>query len=225
MERQIVKIVCIVLGLWSGLCSAQTKPTTTRKYVDEEANAVLKAVQTKMTTYVTICIDFTIHTIKNEKIIDEISGKIQLKGQKYILDISSQKVFCDAVNVWTYLTQQQEVTLSSYQPDDTEQFLNPSAWIQNYQKQFKAQFIREETQKGVWVQIIDLTPLKSSSYYKIRLYIDKSKKQLTKATIYQKDDLLYTYFIDKFIVNQPIEDSKFVFDLSKYPHVELIDLR
>ncbi len=40
-------------------------------------------------------------------------------------------------------------------------------------------------------QIIDLTPKKGASYYKIRIFIDKSKKEIFQTQIFEKD---YLYF-------------------------------
>jgi outer membrane lipoprotein-sorting protein len=77
----------------------------------------------------------------------------------------------------------------------------------------------------VLIQIIDLTPLKASSHYRVRLILDKNKKQLIRLTVYEKEGIQYTYVVNKFTVNQNISEGQFSFDPAKYPDVELIDIR
>ncbi|MDR1792259.1 MAG: outer membrane lipoprotein carrier protein LolA [Bacteroidales bacterium] len=225
LESKRYLLLSIFFMGFLGIMCGQNKPASTSKNIDNEANTILKNVQAKVSSYTTIFIDFTVHTIQKEKVVEEFSGKIRVKGKKYILETEDQIIYCNAVNVWNYLPQQEEVTLSMYDSTEQSQFVNPALLIKDFQKQFSAKFIREETQKGTLVQIIDLTPLQSAAYYKIRLFINKSKQQITQTTIYQRDGVSYTYFVDKFVVNQAIDDKQFMFDKSKYPSIELIDLR
>jgi outer membrane lipoprotein-sorting protein len=97
--------------------------------------------------------------------------------------------------------------------------------VKNYAKQYKSTFIKETINKGVTEQIIDLTPLKASPLYKVRLAIDKNKKQILRITIYEKDGMQYTYAVTKFQTNQTLEDKKFEFDTTAHPDVEVVDMR
>jgi outer membrane lipoprotein-sorting protein len=154
-----------------------------------------------------------------------MQGSIKVKGAKYVLSTKTQQVYCDGVTVWNYLPEQKEVSVSNYSEEDDSQMINPLSLVKNYAKQYKSNFIKESLNKGVMEQIIDLTPLKASSLFKIRLVIDKSKKQIIRITIYEKDGTQYTYAVTKFQPNLPIDDNYFVFDTAKHPDVEVIDMR
>ena len=201
------------------------QPNQTRKFHDEESANVLKEVQKKMSSYKDISIQFTFRSEKKEKFIDEIKGSNLIKGDKYVLKTEQQQVFCDGTTLWNYLPEQKEVTVSKYDKEEDSQMLNPLKMIREYEKMYKSNFVRETVEKGVLIQIIDLTPLKSSPYYKVRLVLDKNKKQIMQVTAYEKDGMQYTYTIDKFAVNQSLSDEQFAFDISKYSGVEVIDMR
>ena len=222
---QMRKIGVIALwGLLVMVVSAQ-QPAQTRKFYDEESVNVLKELQKKISAYKDISIQFVFRSEKNEKFIDEIKGSTLIKGEKYVLKTTQQQIYCNGTTLWNYLPEQKEVTISLYDKEDEIQMMNPLKMIQNYEKSYKSTFIKETTEKGVLVQIIDLIPLKPSSYYKVRLFLDKNKKQITRVTVYEKDNTQYTYAVSKFEVNKNLSDEQFVFDISKYSGVEVIDIR
>ena len=203
--------------------SAQTPET--RKFQDSQSTEILKNLQKKLNSYTDITIHFIFRTEKNDRFIDEVKGKTLIKRDKYVLETPQQTIFCDGVNLWNYLPDQKEVTVSLYDKEDDSEMMNPMALINNYEKQYKSSFIREVSEKGILVQIIDLVPLKATSFYKIRLVLNKNKNQIERFTVLDKDGTQYTYYIDKFLVNQALSDSRFVFEMSKYPGTEIIDIR
>jgi outer membrane lipoprotein-sorting protein len=215
----------IILTLIFNAVFAQQATQQTHKYQDAESTAILKELQRKLTSYSDISIDFTFRSEKNEKFIDEITGSTYIKGNKYMLKTEQQHIFCDGTNIWNYLPEQKEVTVSLYEEEDENQMMNPLKMIQNYEKYYKSNFIREVMEKGRLIQIIDLTPLTASSYYRIRLILDKNKKQIMRFIVHEKDGLQYTYAVNKFEVNQNLSDSQFTFDTAKYSGVEVIDIR
>ena len=204
---------------------AQHPPTTTKKFNDAESTAILKDLLQKLNSYTSISIDFAFQSEKNDKIIDDMQGSIKVKGTKYVLFTKTQQVFCNGVTVWNYLPEQKEVSVSDYSEDDDSQIVNPLNLVKNYAKHYKSIFIKEAINKGITEQIIDITPLKASSLYKIRLTIDKNKKQILRITIYEKDGTQYTYVVTKFQTNQALEDKKFEFDTTTHPDVEVVDMR
>jgi len=220
--RNNLIIICCILAINA---SAQQKPMTTKKFNDPEAAKILNELQEKLNACSTISIEFAFQSEKNEKITDEMRGSIKVKGNKYVLQTPIQQVFCDGISVWNYLPEQKEVNLSNYSEVDDAQMINPLSLVKNYAKQYKSNFILESVNKGVLEQIIDLTPLKPNSLFKIRLVIDKNKKQIIRMILYEKDNTQYTYLVTKFQVNQPIEDKSFVFDAAKHAGVEVIDMR
>ena len=221
MKKIAILTACIFLTI---ILSAQT-PEQSRKYQDNQSVEILKNLQKTLNAYTDISIHFTFKTEKNDKFIDEVKGITLIKKNKYTLETPQQKILCDGINLWNYLPEQKEVTVSLYNKEDDSQMMNPMNLINNYEKEYKPDFIKETSEKGILIQIIDLTSLKATSFYKIRLILNKNKNQIMRFVVFDKDGTQYTYYIDKFLVNQALTDSRFVFDISKYPTTEIIDMR
>jgi len=222
MKHITLVAVCVFsLALWG----QNSQQMLTKKFHDSESEKILKELQTKLNSCSTVLIEFVFQSEKNDKIIDEMRGSLSVKGVKYTLATKTQLIYCNGVTIWNYMPEQKEVTVSDYSQNDDSQIINPLNLIKNYAQHYKSDFIKESLNKGVMEQIIDLTPLKASSFYKIRLVIDKNKKQIIRLTLYEKDGMQYTYAITKFLANQPMEDKKFTFDTVLYPGVEVIDMR
>lgn len=210
-------IIVSMLTLWS-----QKQP---KKITDDESVIILKEIQQKLSVLKTVEIKFSLYTEKEGKTCNTTKGHLWIKGDKYKLIIPSQHVYCDSVNVWNYLPQQNEVTISFYDPQDEENAINPIKLISNYQKHYRSAFIREIVEKGVNIQIIDLYPLKTSSFYKVRLFIDKNKKEIFKISISEHNGYTYTYTFDAFLKNPKLSNQLFIFNSSQYQDVEIIDIR
>ena len=127
--------------------------------------------------------------------------------------------------MWNYLPEQNEVNISLYDPQDDEIAINPIKLIANYKKYYRSAFVREFVEKGVTIQIIDLYPLQNSAFFKVRLYIEKNKKEITKTSISEFDGYTYTYSFDSFIKNPKLSNQLFIFNTSQYQNIEIIDLR
>ena len=221
MKNSLI-IIYFVLGT---ALFAQQPSAGTKKFNDAESSKILKELEAKLNTYTSLSIDFAFQSEKNEKITDEMQGNIRVKGSKYVLFTPMQQVYCNGVTVWNYLPEQKEVSLSHYSEADDSQLINPLSLVKNYAQLYKSNFIKEGYNKGVLEQIVDLTPLKANSLYKIRLAIDKNRKQVLRIILYEKDGMQYTYLVTKFQPNQHPNDSDYVFDVLKYPDVEVIDMR
>ena len=159
-----------------------------------------------------------------EDLTEELKGTIYLKGKKYKLELGEQEVICDNKSVWTYLKDVNEVQINTYAPE--EGTINPQGIFTMYESGYFYGFNGEIQENGKVFQMIDLTPHdKSKSYFKIRMYINKAKNEIVKTIIFDKNGNRYIYRIDEFVSNKNLPDSFFQFDVSKYPGIEIIDLR
>ena len=192
--------------------------------VDTKAKGILDGLSAKIKTYTSMQIDFTQSMVNTkDKINTSQSGKAILKGDKYNLTLKSQTVICDGKTVWTYLKDANEVNIDNVSTD--EDAVSPAKIFKIWEKGFKYKFIKEEVQAGVNVQIIDLTPIKGKSYFKVRLTIDKAKQQLLSSSIYEKNGTTFTYKITKFVPNIATTDAQFTFNKANYPKVQVNDMR
>ncbi len=190
---------------------------------DKTAEAILDGVSTKMQSYKTMRIEFT-YIMENtaEKIKESKKGSIYIEGDKYRLYIADQLVISDGVTVWTYFKDANEVQINDVDPNDDN---TPMKMLTAYNKNYKAKLIKEMPKGGKTIQVVDLTPNKTQSFFKIRLEIDKAAKMVVSSTIYDKNGSTYTYVVDKFHENPNIHPSRFTFNKVDYPGVVITDMR
>ena len=96
-----------------------------------------------------------------------------------------------------------------------------------HEKGFKYTFVKEETQNGKVVQLINLIPEKpdKKNYHTIKLTIDKVKKQIISIVQLNKDGSSVTYTVKTFTPNAVVPDTTFQFDMKLHPGVTVIDMR
>ena len=188
---------------------------------DTKAAAILDQVSVKTKSYKTIKIDFT-YAMDNakEKIHDKFKGTLLSKGDKYKLTAAGQDVISDGKTIWTYLKDANEVQINNAGEDDDS--FTPTKLLSGYGKDYKSKFIEEKGND----QVIELYPLKKGkTFTKVRLTIDKTKKQISKFIIYDRSGSTFSYIVDKFVADQAIADNVFTFNKAEHPGVEINDMR
>ncbi len=191
---------------------------------DGGANEIMKELDSKYKGFTTMKINYTYKAEKEKKNLAALTGVALIKGDKYYITFDDQVFYCDGTTMWNYQKSTNEVSIYDYEESDDDA-LNPAKMLATWSKEFTAKFIREDNEKNRTVQIIDLTPKKGQSYYKIRIVVDKGKKEIVRTSIYEKDNTIYTYYFDTFTPNATIDDSTFKFNASKFPGVEVNDMR
>lgn len=191
---------------------------------DKKSKEILDKVIAKTESYKSFKAEFT-HKMQNSDAgVDEsVQGILFVKGDKYRLSIVGQLVICDGETIWTYIEDAEEVQINSV--EDSDETITPGNLLTSYNKDYKSKFVRETFQYGTIVYVIDLTPVKGKSYYKVRLVIDKAKEQILEITIFDKNGSTYSYIINKFAQNIPVDDSEFTFNPADYPDVDVVDMR
>jgi outer membrane lipoprotein-sorting protein len=193
--------------------------------VDKKAAAILSGVSAKYKSYKSINVDFA-YTLENPsaKIKETQTGNLILSGAKYRLNIAGQEVICDGKTTWTYMKEAKEVQVNTV--DANEDGIKPAEIFTMYDKGFLIKFVNESQVGAKVMQNLELTPTdKSKAFFKIKLTVDKSAKQLVKSVIFDKNGNRYTYVIKNFNANTAVSPSTFTYDAKKYPGVELVDLR
>jgi outer membrane lipoprotein-sorting protein len=193
--------------------------------VDGGANDLMKKVSLQYQKYNTLQFHYTLKITKDDKTQGVSQGDFYLKGNKYKTTVTGQQIFCDGTSIWSYDKSANEVSVYEYDPDDDQNLMNPQRILKGWSNHFRAKFIRDEFQNNVQYSIVDLTPKTAQSYYRIRVYIGKTSLKIAKVMVYEKDNTIYTYSIEQFKSDIPLDDKMFVFDKSKYPGVEVNDMR
>ncbi|MBO7586878.1 MAG: outer membrane lipoprotein carrier protein LolA [Bacteroidales bacterium] len=210
-------ILSLCLFLFCGACMAQN--------TDAGGTDLVRSVSAKYQAYTSMKFHYTLKATKESKTLSSSQGDFALRGDKYHAVYAGQEFFCDGVTVWNYQKATNEVSIYEYDAEDDDNLLNPKLLLKNWEKNFRAKYIRDEFINNVSVALVDLTPKVTQSFYRIRLYINKSNKQILRVAMYEKDNTVYTYYIEQFTPNATLPDALFTFDKSKYPGVEVNDMR
>lgn len=204
---------------------------------DASAKAILNQVSAKYKLYDAVKTDFNF-TLENPQagVKETQSGTLTAKSKQNKFKVSlygadaatknvpQQEIISDGKTQWTYLKKDNEVQVSNV--DISGEGLNPAKVFTIYEKGYKYLYTGEKKIAGKIYQEIDLTPEdEKKAFFKVRLEIDKAKKQIYSALIFDKNGNRYTYILKTFTPNVPVNDNIFTFDTKAHKGVEVVDLR
>jgi outer membrane lipoprotein-sorting protein len=195
---------------------------------DSKAKEILNEVSEKTRNYNTISAHF-IFTMDNEEmdIHEKNEGSIQLKGQKYVVDIpdAGMKVFSDGETLWNYMADGNQVTISNIE-DSSSDLMDPSSIFSIYEKGFASKYAGETTKNGKSLHKIELYPdTGEHDVSKIILNINKSTMMIDSAILHDIDENMYGIEVTEMDTKTELPDSHFVFDPDNYGDIEVIDFR
>lgn len=215
-RRQIIQLMkkIYLLALWMlvsvGLVQAQNDPA---------AKKVLDEVSAKMKTFkgVTAAFSYTTKDKKGEK-KGAVKGSISIKGQKYFIKQGSTEIYCDGNQTWNF-NGEDEVSVAPVENDSKT--LSPQKLLSDfYDKDFTYKLV---SSAGTQNQVL-LTPVdKRKNFKQVTLYVDKTKKMVTKAVIVDKSDNTVEFTLSNINTSAAIPDTRFVFDAKAHPGVEVIN--
>jgi outer membrane lipoprotein-sorting protein len=190
---------------------------------DLKAKAILDDVSKTTKAYKTISTDYSLIVAnKEKKQTDKQTGKIQVKGTKFRLEIPGNTIMCDGKTVWTFNKEANEVSVKNYEAS-ADDAMDPTKIFTMYENGYKYKFDKEES----GLSIVNLYPSvkpEKKKFHTIKLYVDKSKKQVKKLIMLMKDGGTQTYELKSLTSNVEIADNQFVFD-AKACKCEVIDER
>jgi outer membrane lipoprotein carrier protein len=186
-----------------------------------KAAIILEAMSKKYAAITTFNASFTYNT---EGVKEAYKGDVTVKGKKFRLKLAGQEIFNNGQIVSTFIKESNEVNISDFDP--AEEGINPAKIYTIYKKGYKYAFIEEQKAGKNIYEVIELSPEKATSQVaKIRITVDKKDKSVKSWKITTKDGKKQIFKVDKFVALSGISDAFFTFDKSKYPGVEVVDLR
>ncbi|MBC6699093.1 LolA family protein [Hymenobacter puniceus] len=192
---------------------------------DPKAGKILDQMSAKYQAMKAFRANFT-QTLENDatKVKENMSGDILVSGQKFRLKISGQEVINNGQTVWTYMKSENEVNISDFEADEQE--ISPSQIYTLYKKGYKYSYVQEAKENGEAVDVIELSPEdRNNPVFKVRLKVSKVDKSVKSWQMFKKNGNRYTFKINKFTPNVPVDATTFNFDKAKYKGVKVIDLR
>jgi len=191
---------------------------------DAKSQGILDKLSTKMKGQKSFYIEFTAN-IKNTSngTNESETGKGWVKGNKFYASYGDNTIISNGVKTWTIVKEEKSVYETDASEDD-EETMNPKKLMTIWESGFKNKYEKEDKLNNEAVHVINLYPKVPAKvdYHTITLYISKATNELKKAVMKTKDGTTMTYTLTKFTSNPTVEDSKFVFDIKKYPGYTLI---
>lgn len=190
--------------------------------VDQNAEQILKKAADKMGG--SSAVSFTVTMVNkdtNKKEKARQSADVLFFKNKYRVSAADQVLYCNGTSVWHWNKSANEVMLTTLTSSDDD-LMNPSKLLANYKQNYKPKFIRQENDGTA---VVDLTPKKSKSFYKIRLLINGTNGVLKKMEIHNYDGSEADYMVSNFKSGVKTTESDFAFQATQNPKVEVIDMR
>ena len=219
--KRILTIVLMLAAAVSGIPGSVAAQIThaSQGRLDENAVAVLKKAAARFDQNVSFSVTMTVLDSQKKQAAKQTAQVRYHKG-KYRLTLADQELISDGTTVWQWNKTAKEVAVSNLSDDDID-LLNPGRLLANYEKQFKAKYIRTDDDGTA---VVDLQPRSAQNYHKIRLLINESDGLLKRIEVHKYDSSREVYDITAFKKTANAA-SQFVFDAKAHPEVEIIDMR
>lgn len=205
--KKIKFIFCLVviLGMTFSLSAAET------------ADGLLKKAAAGVNATSGLTASFTIDYGSQK-----VGGTIQAAGKKFALQTSSSSTWYDGKSMWTYNVRNGETTLMTPTAQEVAE-ANPLSIVNSYSTNFTAVFAKTQT-KGS--KTIVLTPKsKKLGYKSVHVTIPDGSVFPSKLVIIPSSGQRVTVSISQVKKDIKLTDATFVYPKSKYPKVEIVDLR
>jgi len=194
---------------------------------DPDAKSILDKVANKTKSYSTIKCEFSVNiNDKKSQKSNNLKGKVYIKGEKYRYESQNNIIYFDGKYLYTYYTDENEISISDVSPDDEDILNNPVRIINLYNKDFKYRYNGITRINNRESYEIDLFPKNlKQPYTRIKIFIDSTNLYLNKAIIYGKDGVDIIITLDKYQFNMNLSDKFFVIQDDILKKAEVIDLR
>jgi outer membrane lipoprotein carrier protein len=193
---------------------------------DPGAKKLLDAVSSKFKTFKSVQANFTLRNEDSKgNILGTKKGTVNMKGNRYRVNVTGQEIFCDGSNIWTYDKSANEVTITKLDPSANS--ITPQKLFTNfYDKDFLYKLNGEKKLDKKSLVEVEMTPTdKTKAFHKVYLLIDKATNTIYSTRVLDKSGNVVVSTVNNLNGKVNLADALFVFDKAKYPGVEVIDLR
>lgn len=179
-----------------------------------------KSVLDKASANFKKCPSVTIgYTVSNGD--DSDKGTITLQGQKFCNKMSNMTVWFDGKTMWSYNKDNEEVNVTTPSASQVAK-MNPYAFLSIYRKGYKVAFGKNTNQ---YYEVILTAQDAKTSVQKLTVRINRSNYQPVYVVMTSKKTGNMTIDINSYKKGKRQSDAAYQFSKTKYPNVEVIDLR
>tara|TARA_B100000900_G_scaffold132063_1_gene111785 strand:+ start:562 stop:1176 length:615 start_codon:yes stop_codon:yes gene_type:complete len=199
---------CLFILISHLTCSSQEK----------SKEQIIEDLLIEIDSYKNISIDFNL-LYENTKLDVKTNkkGKLKIEKDKFNLELDNQIIINNGEFQWTYLKDLNEVQITNN--EITVGLSNFSDLLKISKNDYKILFLKDQLN----FQLFELIPKKIKSFIKMQIKVQKHNRTISEIKVFDKDGGNFIYSINKFKYNEEI--NSFYFDSSKFPGIEIIDLR
>ena len=216
------KISSSLLILLFSVLTVCSQPPKSMGSNDPDAKKILDAVSSKFRTFKSVQSKFTLK-IENSsnKLLENKTGTVFMKGSRYRISMPNQDIFCDGSTVWTLDKAAKEVTISKLDPSNNT--ITPQKLFTNF---YDKDFLYKRNGEKAGIQEVELTPIdKSKPFFKIIVFITRASQTINSIKVFEKAGNRFTYAVNGMNNAGNIREETFIYDQTKHPGIEVVDLR
>lgn len=169
-------------------------------------------------------ISFVQQVMSEGDVVGKISGDASVAKEKFLVRFQDQFIYCNGPVLWTYLVEDQELTISNFEPD--EQAINPANIYDIYKEGFTFEYKRADEVDGEAVDVVELISTdEDADFTTIIMYIGQKDSYLKGWDLIDYDGIPTSFQVANFVPNKAFAAGYFEFDRSKNPVDVETDLR
>jgi len=194
---------------------------------DQKAIDKLESIYINYKSYDTHKYEFDMTIQYPEREGETISGSLIEDGNRFSLDTKERQIISDAMTVWVFHKERNEVEINDAEEDEDSGFLTPADVFELYKSdEYIFAISNYLFENGQNCTQIECKPKnRSSEYGKIRLTLGDKSKSILKAQVFYKDGTRIKMDLNNHVKGFVITPTTFKFDPADHDGVHVEDLR
>ncbi|HZL76878.1 MAG TPA: outer membrane lipoprotein carrier protein LolA [Bacteroidales bacterium] len=162
----------------------------------------------------------TVDQMKNTN--DSLTGSVILCKDNYKLELPDNIIWFNGETSWSYLPDEQEVTITKPNKKDNSFQSQPSLIFSMYKKGYKCRLVEEKQDSYT----IDLYPVDiKNDIIRVRLVIEKPSMVLKSFEYKRRDGIIITLLVNDYDLKEVPALEIFTFPQGKYKDADINDMR
>jgi len=154
-----------------------------------------------------------------------MNGTAFIRGNKFRLETNEMDIWFDGATQWVLMKEVNEVNISNPTAEEITS-VSPLALLGIYRNGYTLSAPKKKNHNGKSLAMISMLPAAGTSVYsEVDAWIDSNKQTLVQVTLTLRNGTKQRITITDYNANHNYSDTEFRFDKTRYPNVEIIDLR
>ena len=191
-------------------------------FAQDKAKGIIEASQKKLESLSDFSANIS-YGLENERMPKPVirTGELKYKKGQFVILLADQHIYCDGNKQWTYLPDDNEVSIVPYYPEES---FDIESIFKVYEASAEPRYDGTETVNGIKCDKIFLAVKDPSlDYNRATLWVSQKDKFLVRAVLTDRRQTSTTYSFSNIKVNQSLSTATFQFDPSKHPGVVVYD--